>query len=65
MNRWFISDTHFSHANIMRYAGWPFESVREMDEKLVTNWNALVAPEDIIFLSFKISLNRYAGVTDS
>lgn len=49
MNRWFISDTHFSHANIIGYTGRPFQSVREMNEKLMANWNALVEPQDTVF----------------
>lgn len=42
MNKWFTSDTHFSHANIIRYTGRPFQSVNEMDERLIENWNALI-----------------------
>jgi hypothetical protein len=49
MNRWFISDTHFSHANIIGYTGRPFQSVSEMNEKLTVNWNALIKPQDIVF----------------
>ncbi len=49
MNRWFISDTHFSHANIIGYTGRPFQSVSEMNEKLIANWNALVEPQDVVF----------------
>ena len=45
MNKWFISDTHFSHTNIIRYTGRPFQSVHEMDEQLIVNWNTHVAPE--------------------
>lgn len=49
MNRWFISDTHFSHANIIGYTGRPFQSVSEMNKKLMANWNALVEPQDTVF----------------
>ena len=49
MNRWFISDTHFSHANIIGYTGRPFQSVSEMNEKLIANWNALINPQDTVF----------------
>lgn len=49
MNKWFTSDTHFSHTNIIRYTGRPFQSVNEMDERLIENWNALVEPQDTVF----------------
>lgn len=49
MNRWFISDTHFSHSNIIGYTGRPFQSVSEMNEKLIANWNALIKPQDLVF----------------
>lgn len=49
MNRWFISDTHFSHTNIIGYTGRPFQSVNEMNERLIANWNALVKPQDTVF----------------
>jgi calcineurin-like phosphoesterase family protein len=49
MNKWFISDTHFSHANIIGYTGRPFQSVDEMDKKLIENWNNLIEPQDMVF----------------
>ena len=47
---WFIADTHFGHANIIRFCNRPFESVEEMNETLVSNWNDRVAPSDIVFV---------------
>ncbi|MBS0655911.1 MAG: metallophosphoesterase family protein [Verrucomicrobia bacterium] len=49
MKRWFISDTHFSHDNIIRYTGRPFQSISQMNEQLIANWNAHVHPEDAVF----------------
>ena len=49
MTRWFTSDTHFSHTNIIRYTGRPFETVEEMNQKLIENWNACITSDDTVF----------------
>lgn len=49
MNVFFTADTHFSHANIIKYCKRPFNSVTEMDNKLVDNWNAKVGPDDLVY----------------
>jgi len=46
---WFWADTHFSHANIMKYCNRPFQSVEEMDEILVARWNERVKPGDTVY----------------
>lgn len=47
-NIWIISDTHFRHKNIIRYCDRPFSSVTEMNEQLISKWNAKVSKEDIV-----------------
>lgn len=56
-NIFFISDTHFGHANTTngRFT-WPdgtklrpFDSVEEMDEAMVENWNAVVRDCDKVY----------------
>ena len=51
MNIWFTSDTHFGHANIIkpRMCDRPFDTIQEMDERLIANWNKVVRPNDEIY----------------
>lgn len=46
--RYYISDTHFDHKNIIKYCDRPFGSTAEMDEFLTEQWNEWVRPEDHI-----------------
>ncbi len=48
-NTFFISDTHFSHRNIIQYCGRPYSSIEEMNEALIYNWNFLVKPNDTVY----------------
>jgi calcineurin-like phosphoesterase family protein len=46
---WVTSDTHFGHANIIKYANRPFKNVQEMDQALIDNWNRVVGHQDSVF----------------
>ena len=45
----FTSDTHFDHANIIRFCKRPWSTAEEMNEALVERWNKKVGPNDIVF----------------
>lgn len=49
---YFTSDTHFNHQNILTYEPEtrPFETVEEMNEVIIKNWNDKVKPEDTIYV---------------
>ena len=49
MKQWFISDTHFSHANIIRLCGRPFKDVEEMNRELILRWNECIGVVDLVF----------------
>lgn len=49
MTTWFISDTHFNHANIINFCNRPFKDVSEMNSALIKNWNKRVSPDDIVY----------------
>ena len=46
---WFTSDLHFGHRNIIEYCNRPWNTVEEMDEALIHNWNSVVGKNDIVF----------------
>ncbi len=49
MTEFFVSDTHFGHANIIKYAARPFSNLDEMNEVLIERWNSKVTAEDRVF----------------
>ena len=54
-DKWFISDTHFFHANILKFvddAGKrirPFDSLEEMHEYMIEKWNRVVKDNDYVY----------------
>lgn len=54
-DRWFISDTHFNHANFLNFLNEhgeqirKFSSVEEMNEVMIENWNEVVKDDDKIY----------------
>lgn len=49
MKTWFSSDWHLGHANIIKYDKRPFRDTDHMNEVIIGNHNALVAPDDYFY----------------
>ena len=56
-NTWFIGDTHFYHKNIIEYENRPFNSVEEMNEALIKNWNNKFGKQDRVFMLGDFTFN--------
>lgn len=66
-NTFIISDTHFSHKGIVKFLRAdgvtkerPWDTIEEMDEALVANWNSVVGPKDKVYHLGDVVINRSA-----
>ena len=48
MRFWFTADTHFNHANIIKYCNRPFFSAEHMDMEIISRWNNKVGQKDVV-----------------
>ena len=42
----YISDTHFGHANVIKFDHRPFADVDDMDQCMIKLWNTRVSTDD-------------------
>ena len=58
------ADTHFGHANIIKYSKRPFSSVEEMDRQFIENVNTWVGEKDRLFHMGDFAFKHALGVED-
>lgn len=49
-DKFYISDLHFGHKNILRFDNRPFFTLEEMKEALIENWNKIVKKNDEVYV---------------
>ena len=47
---YFIADPHFGHVNAIRLCNRPFETIEEMNETLIQNWNERIHNNDTVYI---------------
>ena len=58
MTKWFTSDLHFGHRNVIPYCNRPFKDVEEMHKGLIEIWNNTVQEGDLVYVLGDFSLNK-------
>ena len=48
--RWYTSDLHFGHQNIIALGYRPFSNIDEMHAEIVARWNAVVGDDDEVWV---------------
>ena len=66
MNIWVTSDQHFQHKNILKYCSEsrPFDSVEEMNNTLINNWNSVVQSNDVVYVLGDICMGQTEFASD-
>ena len=59
---YFLSDTHFNHANIIKYSKRPFKSVEEMNHFMLMNWIDSVTKDDEVIFVGDFAMGRYESL---
>lgn len=64
MKIWITSDTHFNHANVIKYCGRPFSTVEEMNDAIISNWNKYISKEDIVIFCGDFCFSQTAAAQE-
>lgn len=68
--KWFISDTHFFHTNILKFTDGngkcirPFNSLNEMHEYMIKQWNSVVGKNDYVYHLGDVTFQYHKGFNE-
>lgn len=61
---YYTADLHFNHKNVLKYDNRPFNSVEEMNETIINNWNSIINNTDDVYIIGDICLGNPAKYLD-
>lgn len=61
----FTADLHLFHSNCIKYCNRPFANINEMHEVLITNWNSVVTPTDIVYVVGDVAFSKNMSALES
>ena len=50
MKRFYIADTHFFHNSIIKDCDRPFDSLKDMHNEIILQWNRKVGKNDMVYI---------------
>lgn len=56
--RFWTSDIHFGHRNIIEYCQRPFDDPDQMNAEIIERWNETVQPEDTVMVLGDVALGK-------
>ncbi len=59
---YFIADTHFNHANIIKYCNRPFKNTDEMNKYIIEKWNLVVKETDTVYHLGDVGFGKFEEV---
>ena len=48
--KFYISDLHFGHKNILGFDNRPFVDIEQMNNELIRRWNSVVSDGDVVYV---------------
>lgn len=53
---YYISDLHLLHENVLRFDNRPFDSITQMQQTIVNNWNDKITNGDTVYILGEIMM---------
>lgn len=62
--KYYISDLHFGHRNILEFENRPFNTVEEMTEEYIKRWNSKIKKGDEVYILGDLSFYKGKETTE-